>query len=1342
MRYLGITKLKQRLGNGFLALLFIAVQFVAVATPFINSSVVEAAPVCTIDTAGPNDPSGDGQKDLTRLCVDYAGVPTTISTTWNWDETSIPGGNTLDACNLFDTNNNGYADYAVCVTAGNSGGSLVIQATTTYSCSDSKIDRCASPSSVVSNGGTTCTVTANVSSDPFPAGDNSPNDTQGSCAISLAAVGGSATTLIDVCSYPSASPTSVPSDCVIARPSAGKLEVRKDLVPDDINKHFNLQVDGSTKVTTNGDGTTGEAVVSAGNHSVGETAGSNTSLSDYTSTISCRDANGTGSVIASGNGTSLANVPITDGTDVVCIITNTLQTGTITLVKNVVNNNGGQAAANSFGLTIGGNATTSGQAVNLTPGSYTINETQLPGYAFVSITGTGCPAQLGGSVNLTNGQDIVCTITNDDVAPTLTLVKTVTNDDGGEATTANFQGKIDGTNVAWETAVPVSAGVRTASESVILPGGLGYTASAWSGDCAADGTVTLTLGENATCYITNNDDAPSLHVSKRVLNDNGGTVMAPDFDLYVNGSILTDARKGGGDVDDSGITYLFGGAQAGVAYTVTETQKDGYTNTSFVCTDDATNQVVSHPVTLALGQSVSCEFVNEDIAPFLTVIKQALNPYGDPLNPSSFPLFVNGQLVTSGEANELNVGQYTITETQQPGYEFTGVSGDCSLVEGVIRVVLALGDNAVCTLTNTAIQPKLIVKKVVINDNSGINVSSDFTMNVSGNSQSVANFPGSEAGTEIGLNEGSYSVDEVAHGGYIKTLSDDCAGTISIGEVKTCTITNNDVAHPAINIDKNGPLTAHEGDEVTYTFDVTNTGDTATLSGVTVTDTIGNEQSNAVYESGDDGDGLLEKNEVWRYSITYVIEPDTDSVFNTGVACAFDPDQTKVCDDDTHTLTILHPGIRVQKDGPATASPGDTVTYTFTVTNIGDTPLDITKVSDSIAGAGEYVSGDANENELLDISEVWIYEVEYTIPGDQDDSVINIVDVCAEDGLEEEVCDDDTHTLVVLGKVIVTKYNDYNRNGIHDNGEPLLPNWEFNLTDGICDYEIDVRNFLAQALDEEAECYDKTQLTTQDGTTTFTEVNPNGFYQLTEALPADSNWNLGNIECNTNDGGLDGDTYYLSINSGQTVSCMVGNYRDAELLIEKTNDSTGDQVAGDVVTYTLVVTVPEDSGAVYDAVVRDLPPAGFTYVPGSWTSTVPTEEPAFNPIAEWHIGDLLPGDSVTLTYQMQIDNTVDAGRYTNIAYAQGDTVDEDAVVESAPRLLAISQATLSGTVLTTSIVSSSVVVAGETGEILGVTTVLANTGENMWAVIATGATIILMTISIGIATRTQQKGAN
>ena len=82
-------------------------------------------------------------------------------------------------------------------------------------------------------------------------------------------------------------------------------------------------------------------------------------------------------------------------------------------------------------------------------------------------------------------EPVTCSITNDDIAPTLTLLKTVI---GGTATADDFQPQIDGVDVEWGVANEVTPGDHVASEIFDIPG---YEAVAWGGDCAPDGSVTV-----------------------------------------------------------------------------------------------------------------------------------------------------------------------------------------------------------------------------------------------------------------------------------------------------------------------------------------------------------------------------------------------------------------------------------------------------------------------------------------------------------------------------------------------------------------------------------------------------------------------------------------------------------------------------------------------------------------------------------------------------------------------------------------------------------------------------------------------------------------------------------
>ena len=82
----------------------------------------------------------------------------------------------------------------------------------------------------------------------------------------------------------------------------------------------------------------------------------------------------------------------------------------LTLIKVPTNDHWGKAAPDDFLLTIDGNPAQSNVPAPLEAGTYVINETQLPGYEFVSITGDPqCPAALPGPVTLVSGDNVVCT---------------------------------------------------------------------------------------------------------------------------------------------------------------------------------------------------------------------------------------------------------------------------------------------------------------------------------------------------------------------------------------------------------------------------------------------------------------------------------------------------------------------------------------------------------------------------------------------------------------------------------------------------------------------------------------------------------------------------------------------------------------------------------------------------------------------------------------------------------------------------------------------------------------------------------------------------------------------
>ncbi len=133
---------------------------------------------------------------------------------------------------------------------------------------------------------------------------------------------------------------------------------------------------------------------------------------------------GVAGYVATFSGDCDANGDITVGANEhkICYITNNDLPANITLIKNVINDNGGTATVNSaWGLKVDGNTVPNNTSVAVTSNApHTINETGRAGYSFQGpITGTSsygksCPAVLGGSITLDEGETIVCTITNND----------------------------------------------------------------------------------------------------------------------------------------------------------------------------------------------------------------------------------------------------------------------------------------------------------------------------------------------------------------------------------------------------------------------------------------------------------------------------------------------------------------------------------------------------------------------------------------------------------------------------------------------------------------------------------------------------------------------------------------------------------------------------------------------------------------------------------------------------------------------------------------------------------------------------------------------------------------
>jgi len=162
----------------------------------------------------------------------------------------------------------------------------------------------------------------------------------------------------------------------------------------------------------------------------------------------------------------------------------------------------------------------------------------------------------------------------------------------------------------------------------------------------------------------------------------------------------------------------------------------------------------------------------------------------------------------------------------------------------------------------------------------------------------------------------------------------------------------------ALNIVKSGVFgagannLADVGELITYTFTVTNTGN-VTLHGVTVTDP---KVSPITFVSGDtNSNGALDLTETWTYTGTYAVtqvDIDAGSVLN--LATADSTESGPDTDDETVPLPqgpaiqLLKSGAWVDGNADGNADVGESILYTFSVTNTGNVTLFNVQVTDPL----------------------------------------------------------------------------------------------------------------------------------------------------------------------------------------------------------------------------------------------------------------------------------------------------------------------------------------------------------------------------------------------------------
>ncbi len=172
----------------------------------------------------------------------------------------------------------------------------------------------------------------------------------------------------------------------------------------------------------------------------------------------------------------------------------------ITVTKTVINDDGGNNVIGDFQLFLNGVMDvplSSGVPANVNPGVYTVAELGAQGYE--ATFGGDCDSD-GNITIVEGGGPYSCTITNDDIPSSVTLIKNVV---GGSAVATDFSMRVNGTLVPSGGSKPVDSNTNVTITEDAFPG---YTATGITGSgCPANLGDVFQLNEGVAivCTVTN-----------------------------------------------------------------------------------------------------------------------------------------------------------------------------------------------------------------------------------------------------------------------------------------------------------------------------------------------------------------------------------------------------------------------------------------------------------------------------------------------------------------------------------------------------------------------------------------------------------------------------------------------------------------------------------------------------------------------------------------------------------------------------------------------------------------------------------------------------------------------
>jgi len=220
----------------------------------------------------------------------------------------------------------------------------------------------------------------------------------------------------------------------------------------------------------------------------------------------------------------------------------------------------------------------------------------------------------------------------------------------------------------------------------------------------------------------------------------------------------------------------------------------------------------------------------------------------------------------------------------------------------------------------------------------------------------------------------------------IASAADDTTASIALESSVEMTKT---AGAPTVNFGADTAIT-DPNDQVSFTLVAQNTGNN-TLTGVTISDSlVASVSCDAITSNGNtftNITGSLEPGDSVSCTAVYTIDQtdiNSGEVQNTGSVTSSDAAGNTVDDDDTvRTGFTQRASLSLNKVGTPSmpSSADDDITYTFTLENTGNVSLTNPQVVDALCDAPAttltatvgFVSGDTNNDDILDSNETWTF---------------------------------------------------------------------------------------------------------------------------------------------------------------------------------------------------------------------------------------------------------------------------------------------------------------------------------------------------------------------------------